>query len=78
MFELRQAFLGSGSLSQRAREFRDERLGRILGGDLPVPLDEGKLVCVHLIPHVALAGSSDVDLFHAETLGDYLTPERFA
>ena len=31
VFELRSAFLNSGSLRERAREFRAERLGRLLG-----------------------------------------------
>ena len=45
VFELRNSFLGSGSLSERAREFRAQRLGRVLAGDTPVPLASAKVVC---------------------------------
>lgn len=74
VFELRQAFLGSGSLRERAREFRAERLGRLLGGEAPVPLTGTSLVCVHLIPHAALAGAVDIDLLLAANQGDSLAP----
>lgn len=38
VFELRQAFLGSASIPERAREFRTERVGRLLGGEAPTTL----------------------------------------
>src|SRR5262249_51777932 len=47
VFELRNAFLGSGSLRDRAREFRTERVGRLLAGETPVQLTSPYLVCVH-------------------------------
>jgi hypothetical protein len=74
VFELRQAFLGSGSLSERAREFRTERLGRLLAGETPVPLSSPRLVCVHLIPHASLAGATDIDLQLAASRTELLQP----
>ena len=74
VFELRQAFLGSGSLGERAREFRTERLGRLLAGDTPVPLTDTSLVCVHVIPHAAFAGAIDVDLQLVSKQGERLLP----
>jgi hypothetical protein len=74
VFELRQAFLGSGSLSERAREFRTERLGRLLAGDAPVPLSSARLVCVHLIPHASLAGATDIDLLLVANRNELLEP----
>jgi hypothetical protein len=65
VFELRNAFLGSGSLSERAREFRAERLGRICADDAPVALSSAKFVCVHAIPHAGLAGGVAVDIERA-------------
>lgn len=74
VFELRQAFLGSGSLRERAREFRAERLGRISGGETPVALTSSSLVCVHVIPHAALAGGLEIDPLLAANQGDSLEP----
>ena len=62
---MRQAFLGSGALGERAREFSSERLGRLLAGELPVPLSGDQLISVHFIPHVSLAGATDIDLLLA-------------
>lgn len=56
VFELRQAFLGSGSISERAREFRAERVGRLVAGDTPVVLEGDRLIGVHFVPHAAFAG----------------------
>ena len=60
--QIRRAFLDSGSLSERAREFRSECIGRLVGGETPTPLTGPRLVCVHLLPHSAIAGGPDVDL----------------
>jgi hypothetical protein len=74
VFELRRAFLGAGSISERVREFRAERIGRIAGGELPVPMTSTSLVCVHVVPHAALAGAVDIDLLHASNQVDHLEP----
>ncbi len=74
VFELRHAFLGNGSLRERAREFRAERLGRILGGEVPVPLTGTSLVCVHVVPHAVFSGAVDIDLLLAANQGDNLAP----
>jgi hypothetical protein len=74
VFELRQAFLGSGALGERAREFRAERLGRLVAGELPVSLNGGRRVAVHFIPHASLAGATDVDLALAATQNDTIQP----
>jgi hypothetical protein len=74
VFELRQAFLGSGSLRERAREFRAERLGRVVAGETPLPLTGSSLVCLHVIPHATLAGAVDVDLQLAANQRESLQP----
>jgi schlafen family protein len=74
VFELRQAFIGSGSLTERAREFRSERLGRLLAGELPISLQADRMTCVHFIPHASLAGAVDVDLLTAANQRDLLQP----
>jgi hypothetical protein len=74
VFELRQSFLASGSLPERAREFRTERLGRLLAGELPVQLTSNHLICMHFIPHSAIAGAGDIDVLLAANQGENLRP----
>lgn len=68
--QIRRAFLESGSLSERAREFRSERIGRLVGGEAPVALTGSRLVCVHVLPHSAIAGGPDVDLVAVQRHAD--------
>lgn len=72
--ELRDAFLRVGSLSERARGFILERLGRIGAGDLPFPLDGRHYVCVHVIPHSPFAGAVSVDLLKAANANPPVRP----
>ncbi len=48
--ELRSSLLSSNSLSERIRDFRLDRLGRIVSRDVPPALAEGTKVVMHLIP----------------------------
>jgi len=74
VFELRNAFLNSGSIVERAREFRAERIARVAAGEVPATLDSDKLVCVHAIPHAALAGAVDIDVRRAASQHDQIYP----
>jgi hypothetical protein len=74
VIELRQAFLGSGSVAERAREFRAERVGRLLAGESAMPLEGNRLVCLHFIPHTALVGGNDIDIQKAANAHDYVRP----
>jgi hypothetical protein len=51
--EIRAAFLTGTEMAARVRRFRDERLGKIVAGDTPIPLreqdEEAKLV-IHVMP----------------------------
>lgn len=59
--EFRGLFLRSESRAQRVRDFRTERLGRILAGDAPHRLVDGPMVVAHLIPTQAALGLVQVD-----------------
>lgn len=48
--ELRNLFNLSGSLAEQARTFRVERLGRIISGGTPIPLESFPKIILHLIP----------------------------
>jgi hypothetical protein len=70
--ELRAAFVASGELSQRVHSLRNERLGRIIAAEVPVPLDgleASPIICVHIVPLVAVSVGGQVDLIKAAGLG---------
>jgi Putative DNA-binding domain len=48
--ELRSAFLSSAATTDRLRDFRAERLSRIVSGNTPAKLQPGLRVIVHVIP----------------------------
>lgn len=60
--QLRSAFLLTGSLRDRIRNFRAERLGQIVAQETPVPLPEAPTAVLHLVPISAFEepGSMDV------------------
>lgn len=55
MAQLRSAFEGSGDIAKRIRDWRDERLGRIIAGETPVPLSDPARLAVHLVPLEAMS-----------------------
>jgi hypothetical protein len=76
--QIRAAFELSGAIADRIRNFRAERLGRIIAGDeLPAILDEGapKLV-LHMIPSSAFnpAVSIDMKVFNDYSNWDLMRP----
>lgn len=61
--ELRTAFESSATTAERIRNFRIERISRIVAGETPAKLDEKapKLI-LHMVPFSALTLDSQVDL----------------
>lgn len=60
--EIRQAFLLTDSINERVRNFRLDRLGKIIARETPVPMDEGAKVILHLVPLTTFQTNSSVDL----------------
>jgi hypothetical protein len=60
--ELRDAFLASSALGDRIRNFRTERLGRIVANEAPVPLPHMPTLVAHVIPYRGLTGQSSIEL----------------
>jgi hypothetical protein len=60
--EIRSTILASESLAERIRNFRIERLGRIVSQETPIPLINGPKIVMHLIPLNAFNVSSRYDL----------------
>lgn len=59
--EVRSLFLRSERHAQRVRDFRTERLGKLLGGEPPHPLVDGPLLVVHIVPTEASLGLVQID-----------------
>jgi hypothetical protein len=62
MAEIRTAFLQSEAIPEKIRRFREDRLGKILAAETPVPMLEGACVVLHLVPISAFSGSQQVDI----------------
>lgn len=59
--EIRGLFLRSESQAMRVRDFRAERLGKLLSGQAPERLVPGALLVLHLVPSQAALGLMAVD-----------------
>jgi hypothetical protein len=59
--EIRGLFLRSESQAQRVRDFRTDRLGKLLAGETPERLAPGSLLVLHLVPTQAALGIMSVD-----------------
>ena len=59
--ELRQAFLASSAAADRIRDFRTNRLAKILSGETPVPLGGKARLVLHLVPLEAYVAQKQVD-----------------
>lgn len=59
--EVRSLFLRSNQQAKRIRDFRTERLGKILAGDVPQRLSPGALLVAHFVPTQSVFGSVIVD-----------------
>ncbi|RCK72735.1 MAG: hypothetical protein ANABAC_1269 [Anaerolineae bacterium] len=62
--ELRRAFLLSETVADRIRDFRIQRVARIIAGETPVPLvsKDRFMLILHFIPYSSFAIKQDLDL----------------
>ena len=59
--EIRTLFLRSQGLADRIRDFRTERLGRIIAGETPHPVVPNPLQIIHFVPTQAALGLMNID-----------------
>lgn len=59
--EIRNLFLRSGDRAQHVRDFRTDRLGKLLAGEGPQRLIPGALLVVHLVPIESSLGNVNID-----------------
>lgn len=60
--ELRQAFTLSDTVAERIRAFKATRLLALCNGETPVPLEEGALLALHVIPLQAMTSDYRIDI----------------
>ena len=65
--EIRTLFLRTESQAQKVRDFRTDRLGRMLTGNTPSPLMPGPMLVLHVIPVQAAMGLVQLDPLLYET-----------
>lgn len=66
--QARDLFLGAAAVGERTRQFRAERVARILAGEMPALLDSGPKLVLHLVPFAAFEPTARVDV---ATLANY-------
>lgn len=64
--ELRTAFALSETLAERVRGFRDERIGKILAEETPIPMDREAKVVLHVVPLTAFDPEYVLDISSIE------------
>lgn len=60
--EIRSAFALSESLPEKIRNFRDERIAKIVAGETPVLLSSGLKMVLHLLPIASLDPGTQIDI----------------
>lgn len=68
--ELRAAFLMSERLGERIRNFRTERLGKIIANELPIEMPDNPKIVLHVIPFSAFKTSAFGDFSFPDDLSD--------
>ena len=69
--EIRAAFIASESLTEKISTFRSDRVGKILAGETPVPLEPGPKFVLHVLPVQAFSQPPAVDMKAAQSAWDY-------
>lgn len=60
--QIQDLFLNSDRLSERIRNFRDERISAILSNDSIAPFEYERLIVYHFVPKLTFEGEFDADL----------------
>jgi len=60
--EIRSAFIVSESLPERIRQFRTERIAKIIADETPVPLQSNPKIVLHVLPLASLTSGTHIDL----------------
>ena len=72
--EIRSAFIVSESLPERIRQFRTERIAKIIADETPVPLQSNPKTVLHVLPLASLTSGTNIDLTIVENNPSNLEP----
>lgn len=72
--ELRSLYLLPNSIAERVKNFRIDRLAKIIGDEAPVPLGNGPKTILHLFPLQSLLSPTSLSLVVAQQNGSDLFP----
>lgn len=60
--EIRSAFIASESLAERIRQFRSDRIAKIIADETPVPLETNPKMVLHVAPISSFTSGSNIGL----------------
>jgi len=66
VFELRLAFDATNVQGERLRNYRTDRIGKIIVGETPIPIEEKAMIIMHLIPVSAFDTGIKYDLLELQ------------
>jgi hypothetical protein len=72
--EIRAAFLLSESAAERCRDFRLDRVGKIIANETPLPLEKGPKAVLHIVPITLASERAGLDSDTVSGLVRLLTP----
>lgn len=72
--DVRDAVLAVGSIDDRIRLFRSDRVARIVADETPVPLTGTKRIAIHIAPFAAFVSRPAVDLLQVADHSDLMQP----
>ncbi len=75
--ELRPLFALSTTATERIRDFRTERLSKIMAQEIPVKLNDNPRIVLHIVPLMAFDQSTRFDISSRELETDSLEPMGF-
>lgn len=76
--ELRDAFLRAEEMPARVRDFRRRRIHAIDTGETPVPIDDGPLVVLHIVPLDTFSDPRAVSFADIDRAGTVMRLPRFS
>lgn len=76
--QIRQAFLLAESLGENIRQFRVDRLNKIIQNDLPVLMPDGPKTILHIVPMASLDKSFLIDVTRLSKFNTELRPIKAA
>ena len=75
--EIRSAFALSEGVPEKIRDFRDQRISKIITNDTPVPVVEQPRIVLHLVPMSSLTGAQQFHVAEIYTRRQQLEPVAF-